>query len=1301
MIEINKQLEYVRSQLSWIKSKVELDNQLGLYDINKLGENIFMHILNDVYDLNLKNANLIEENFPAIDLVDDVNQIVIQVTSTTKPNKLRSTIEKFKKLTQYSDYKLQIFYIKEKPTFNKDTRKEFNNSGITSEDLLGIDDIINIIQAEPNKCQTLYKTIQQRMDAISFKFNIESYFVQVEPHLQNISSDKFKKYEKLFREFIKSEKKVLEIHSVGGNGKSHLLRYLGLVETEYIPLIFTKQINIEEDLKKLDSTKKYLFIIDDIDRFLDQPILLNLLSYTIDNPNIKLILSYRTPSKNAIQTVYRKYSKVDRQELEIIWNEDEIKSLIADLAPNLKEHKVLKLAHTFNGNPFLITQAISGDIESIMDFSKKIIDDATAALIDFNLTEKEINDLLFNLSLITPISKNNIDENYKEIIIRLVERGVLRELASKYRCNPDMIGDLYLANYIDENQNTFEKIVENNLKEFSDTVFTNLSYALVYNESDSLQNFINNIIRKWRTNKNYGNDYLALIDKIVYYAPMESFIYLEEATKALDVPIELSENDKENEDRLMQIITHNMKCIKLEDIEPIISKLIYTLKNNIPCENLSIEYILKYLTSKKVLSLPKPYYSNQTLDSIFEKIVSPLNTNNFDVIFETFNIMKKWIDENPLNNIKIQLLFNSIETLLQSTFSDTSFDGVNFSFNNQVLNTQHPEVSKIIINVKGILLELLESNEKVIVIKALDIVLKVGNGMLRTTLSENDSLFYSDLRKEALQKCISILKNNNSFLIQSKIENIAIWVLKYTFEDNEALSLLDEIKRSDEYLFYRIIKGDDVLCLSSYDCNKEYESNKYNYELIGGSQKTKVRKIFETNNEKYEKKQEIIDREERIIDDIATNYADIQMYLDLLNSLNTTDWNSSSKLMIIFKKWLSSDNTIFLNLALNHFNEINNPLVTNVLKEALLLEGKREVSIDDISDSTSEDDIKIYMNTLFKNYTDESIDILNKIIDVSQSKGPEYIRWIISLASGDMYFKIREDVKLYKKFEHIIIQFLDWQIKYGFDVEDYITRHILHDTIINDDISHEVKNRLEKIVKNDNITIREFELKPIYKILNYGLKECIDILYNKLTSLKENGNPKYIFTHYFNSDNISEVILLEKLISDYDDFSLLVTKVLEYYKSPIEFIGNDGNKHKAYINLDYFFEYTVTKEYLDELFNGLHNDGGIDAIKLLYKIVPVNSEFLEIIVKNLNILKSTIDENELINYLNQVGKIKSFSRAHGENSSLLLNEEALFTVIMNRVDSLSLKLKLKEQLKYIELQKREELEKDISRLLDK
>jgi len=440
-----QQLEYIKNQLIWIKTKVDLDNQLSLYDINKLGEDIFIHILNDVYDLSLKNANKLQENFPAIDLVDDLNKIVIQVTSTITAEKVRSTIKKFKQLKQYSGYQLQFFYLKEKPNFQKSTLDELAKDKISINDLLGIEDIIGIVQADLKKCHILYKTIQQRMDSISFKFNIDSYFELAEPHLNSITNQKFKSYVSEFKTFIASDIQILEIYSVGGNGKSHLLRYLCKIETPYIPLIFTKQVNIEEDLKKLDKTKNYLLVFDDIDRFLDQPVLLSLLSYVLQNNNAKLILSYRTASYDSIRAIYRRYKAIKNQTLEIVWKEDEIKSLIKSLSSSLKDDQVQKLAYTFNNNPYLITQALKGNIKNVQEFSNQIIDDAIIALEDFDFDVKKINDLLFELSLLTPISKQHISDDYKKIINRLVERKILRELASKYRFNPDILGDLFLA----------------------------------------------------------------------------------------------------------------------------------------------------------------------------------------------------------------------------------------------------------------------------------------------------------------------------------------------------------------------------------------------------------------------------------------------------------------------------------------------------------------------------------------------------------------------------------------------------------------------------------------------------------------------------------------------------------------------------------------------------------------------------------------------------------------------------------------------------------------------------------------
>jgi hypothetical protein len=60
--------KYIKKKLIELRSEVEVDNEMGHFDINKMVEDVYMHILNDVYGWDLKNANLLKENFPAIDL---------------------------------------------------------------------------------------------------------------------------------------------------------------------------------------------------------------------------------------------------------------------------------------------------------------------------------------------------------------------------------------------------------------------------------------------------------------------------------------------------------------------------------------------------------------------------------------------------------------------------------------------------------------------------------------------------------------------------------------------------------------------------------------------------------------------------------------------------------------------------------------------------------------------------------------------------------------------------------------------------------------------------------------------------------------------------------------------------------------------------------------------------------------------------------------------------------------------------------------------------------------------------------
>lgn len=1289
MSDYLQQLEYIKNQLTYIKSKVELDNQLGLYDINKLGENIFMHMLNDVYGWNLKNANLLQENFPAIDLIDEVNKIVIQITSTTNTKKLRDTISKFKALLEYSDYQLKIFYINNKPNFQQESLDEFALSGITKESILGIHDILQKVQSDPALCKILYKTIQQRMESISFKFNIDAYFENAEPHLSEATfTQKFEVYKTNFEQFIQSDAKVLEIHAVGGNGKSHLLKHLCSLETNYIPLIFTKTVNIEEDLNKLDQDKKYLLVFDDIDRFLESNILVSLLSYTVHNPNIKLILSYRTASKTIIETVFRKYQNIQKQEIEIIWTQDEIVSLIKSLSVEIDDQRALKIAYEFNNNPYLITQAIQGKIETVKDFSKKIIDDAQNALRDFALSPKEINDLLFELSLLVPISQNHVDKKFKDIIAKLEERKILRLLNSKYRFNPDIQGDLFLAYYIDENQSSFESKIEELLGIFSDTVFTNLSYALVYNKSDVLQTYLKNIITKWITNREYSSQYLAYINKIVFYAPMESFLYLEEATKYL-LP-------KENEhirgvfEAVVTKITNegdfntDKSAINLGSIEPIISKLIQMLKNNIDCDGLEIKHILDYLTSDIVLNLPKPYYDNQTLESIFEKLVSPLNTCDYEVIVHALEIMEKWLNKTNGFDQKIYLLAKSIQTLLSATFDDSSSDGFSYSFGQTTLNLQHASNLKIINKAKDILLEMIDSDNKDALLQTVDSINRIG-GIHLESLSKESQQFYSDIKKQVLMKILKVLEKFSDLSIRSKIERMAINTLTFHVEKDEALAILKAIDRSSDYLLYQLVSGVDFLIIDFKSFYNEYSRQPDIRKWVFNS----TYRMNKLNPSEYEL---------QVIYSLSEAYQSPVDIVSLLNKLEMSSWHSSSMLLVLLNKWFEFSSAPLRELCLNHMDKIRNESVKNVLKEFALQNGIRAFGVEDINSETPDKDLKIYISVLFKNFTLDKLDILYKIVDIIEKKEQDDIRVFIGIISQNIYFTLKNNIEYYPNFEPIIVRFLDWQIQYNFEVESYITQHILEEVKSSYGLSEAVKTRLVLIIQNENIYIQNFDLKAIYDLLEYGLAALLQILYNKLIFKDVNGVYRYYFYHYFDSDKITESHLIVDFIKNYEDFQFLINKTLEYYLGFTEYFED---KSECKINLDYFLKYAGKQEYLEEFFNELYEKNDIEKIKILYKIVPVSFEYFDIMIQNLKILDKHIPNDDLINYLTRVGKIKSYSSAPMENSPQLLEEEALLLEIHNNIDSLSLQLRIKEELKYISIRKKQEIERDIEYLLGK
>jgi hypothetical protein len=588
---------------------------------------------------------------------------------------------------------------------------------------------------------------------------------------------------------------------------------------------------------------------------------------------------------------------------------------------------------------------------------------------------------------------------------------------------------------------------------------------------------------------------------------------------------------------------------------------------------------------------------------------------------------------------------------------------------------------------KNILLKMIKHKNQIVLNKALDSISNIGGNRL-DSLSEQTQLFYENIRKEALAECINIAKSNKEFNIYSKLENIAINTLNFHFSKEEALSLLKVIKRSDEYMLYQQIKGVDFIIYN-------FEEFKNNLPKEQDKIKEWIFKNIRSNNIN------ISEKDKKIIQRLSKKYVNYLDFINLLNLLDMSGWNSRNILMEVLGYWETQNNILLMEVCKNHVDNIFNIEIKNTFKEFAFNNDMLDICIDNINIANTNDELRIYINYIFENFNIQKMDILNKIIEIISNKQKEDIEMFISIISQKLYFTIKQEPKLYKDLESIILQFLEWQLQYYLNIESYLTHHILYETIDNKNISIEIKQTLDKIVKNSNIVINEFDLKPVYKILDYKLQECINILYNKLTELDENKKPVYRFTHYFDNSNISEVILLKSFIETYDDFKILIQNIINFCKEPIVFIGSNDKEYQEYINLDYFFKYTVKQEYIKKLFDELVKNNDIEKISLLYVIVPVSNNYLDIIVKNLNLLEYIVSEGNLMNYLKQVGKIKLWTRTHMQNSDLVLSEEALFTEIYNKINSLSLQLKLKEMLEYFEMQKQQEIDEDIGRILGK
>ncbi len=429
--------EYIRRKLSYINSIVEDDTKQKLYDINTSAEYIFMHILNDVYGWSLINANEGKSNFPAIDLIDTVNETVFQVTSEISTKKVRvDTIEKFNELVkqdeykQYAHYKIKMFYIKNKPNFSDKILEEFANKGVPKSHLYGIEDINRTVSANPTIATKVFKTLCKILHDKVCDSDVPSNLT-IKSSTHDSSFIGREDEVKAIDEMLESSDSLLLINGIGGIGKSSLANYYLYTrekEFDYYGFIdgldgFISAFRNSLDLKSEKQEELYHEIISKLQVLQGKKLLVidNVTDIESHKNLIEMLLSLHKYDYKILFTSRRKIKNVKAYPLGTLLPTDAQKLFLSYFKTDELE-KVDKIISYLGLHTLfikLVAETIENEGYSLDDIIEKF-EDENGGLSQIEYIDEESGDeVTFNQNLQELFSMQNLSDEYVLLLKRL------------------------------------------------------------------------------------------------------------------------------------------------------------------------------------------------------------------------------------------------------------------------------------------------------------------------------------------------------------------------------------------------------------------------------------------------------------------------------------------------------------------------------------------------------------------------------------------------------------------------------------------------------------------------------------------------------------------------------------------------------------------------------------------------------------------------------------------------------------------------------------------------------------------
>ena len=156
----------IEERLTTLSVRVRRNSSLNLQNLNIHCENFYAQLFNLIFGYNFRNLNEENQNIESVDLIDETNHILAQVSATVTKRKIEKTLKK-ESLKQYSNYSFIFIFISDKDA--KSLRKQaftapFGISFTPEQDIYDVSELLRkILTLDIDKMKDLNDFVRKEL----------------------------------------------------------------------------------------------------------------------------------------------------------------------------------------------------------------------------------------------------------------------------------------------------------------------------------------------------------------------------------------------------------------------------------------------------------------------------------------------------------------------------------------------------------------------------------------------------------------------------------------------------------------------------------------------------------------------------------------------------------------------------------------------------------------------------------------------------------------------------------------------------------------------------------------------------------------------------------------------------------------------------------------------------------------------------------------------------------------------------------------------------------------------------------